>query len=66
MLFCLIGRCHNGDVDFFGFAMIYKNALWIQNLNLSRIIFLILTGGIGAIQAETRHLSIGTMPQLCP
>lgn len=42
---------------YFGFALIYKNSLWIQNLNLIRIGFLILTGGIGAILAEAWYLS---------
>ena len=45
---------------YFGFAIIYKNALWIQHLNLIRIILLLLTGGIGAVLAETWHLSNAT------
>ena len=45
---------------YFGFALIYKNALWVKNLNTNRIIILILTGGAGAVLAEVWHLSIGT------
>lgn len=45
---------------YFGFALIYKNALWIKNFNTKRIIILILTGGTGAILAEVWHLSIAT------
>ena len=45
---------------YFGFALIYKNALWVKNLNTKRIILLILTGGAGAVLAEVWQLSIGT------
>lgn len=45
---------------YFAFAFLYKNALWIKNLSTARIIFLVLTGGIGAILAEIMYLSIGT------
>lgn len=63
ILFCLLDSV--ADVImllliYFGFALIYKNALWVINLNTKRIILLILTGGTGAILAEVRHLSIGT------
>lgn len=47
-------------IIYFGFALIYKNALWVKNLKTNRIILLILIGGAGAILAEIRHLSIGT------
>ncbi len=45
---------------YFGFALIYKNALWVNKLNTKRIILLMLIGGVGAVLAEIRHLSIGT------
>lgn len=45
---------------YFGFALIYKNALWVKNLNIKRIILLLLTGGAGAVLTEIEHLSIGT------
>ncbi|CAN5275845.1 hypothetical protein BH09BAC2_BH09BAC2_02150 [soil metagenome] len=44
---------------YFGFAVVYKNAFWIKNINIQRALLLILTGGIGAILAEMRHLSEG-------
>lgn len=47
-------------IIYFGFALIYKNALWVKNLKTNRIILLVLTGGTGAILAEIRHVSIGT------
>ena len=63
ILFCVLASV--ADVImvlliYFGLAFIYKNALWIKNLSISRIINLVLTGGIGAVVAETMHLSIGT------
>ena len=63
ILFCVLASV--ADVVmvmliYFGFAWIYKNALWIKNLNTKKVIFLSLTGGIGAVLAEIRHLSIGT------
>lgn len=63
ILFCLLASVADAIMVlliYFGFAMVYKNALWIQNLKLSRIIFVIVIGAIGAVLAETRHLSIET------
>ena len=63
ILFCVLASV--ADVVmvlliYFGFAWIYKDAIWIKNLNTKRVILIILTGGIGAVLAEIRHLSIGT------
>ncbi len=63
ILFCVLASV--ADVImvlliYFGFAFIYKNELWIKNFSASRIIILVLTGGVGAVVAEIRHLSIGT------
>ena len=33
---------------------------WVKNLNIKRIILLLLTGGAGAVLVEIGHLSIGT------
>lgn len=44
---------------YFSFAFIYKNKLWVKDLTLPRILILILCGAIGAIIAETRHVSAG-------
>jgi hypothetical protein len=40
-------------------SIIYKDPLWIKHINLQRTLILILIGGIGAILAEMRHLSLG-------
>ncbi len=45
---------------YLGFALIFKNPLWIQHLKWKRIVIVILTGGTGAVLAEIRHLSLGT------
>ncbi len=42
---------------YFSFALVYKNAFWIKDINIQRAMLLILTGGIGAILAEMKHLS---------
>ena len=63
ILFCLLASVADAIMVlliFFGFALIYKNELWTQNLNIRRVVFLVIAGGIGAVLAETRHLSIGT------
>lgn len=44
---------------YFGFALIYKNPLWVQHLTLPRILLLMTVGAIGAIIAEMRHVSAG-------
>jgi hypothetical protein len=44
---------------YFVLAIIYKDPLWIKYINLQRTLILILIGGIGAILAEMRHLSLG-------
>ncbi|MEO6136116.1 MAG: hypothetical protein ABIP35_13250 [Ginsengibacter sp.] len=63
ILFCVLASV--ADVltvllIYFGFALIYKNALWVKSVHTTRIILLILTGGAGAVLAEVWHLSIGT------
>ena len=63
ILFCVLASV--ADVVmvlliYFGFAWIYKDGLWIKNLNTKRIILLMLIGGVGAVLTEIRHLSIGT------
>jgi hypothetical protein len=44
---------------YLGFALILKNMFWVEFLNTQQIIFVILTGGTGAILSEMRHLSLG-------
>lgn len=42
-----------------GFALIYKNHFWPADFTLLRVALIMLVGGIGAILAELRHLSLG-------
>jgi signal transduction histidine kinase len=44
---------------YYGFAVIYKNPMWIKNLTALKIIVLMMGGGIGAVLAEMRHVSQG-------
>ena len=44
---------------YFGFALTYKDGSWIQYLTISRTIWLILAGGLGAAVSEMAHLSAG-------
>lgn len=44
---------------YFLFAVIYQNNLWVEDFTWPRILILILCGAIGAIIAETRHVSAG-------
>lgn len=44
---------------YFGFALIYRDGLWIMHLTISRVLWLILVGGAGATVSEIAHLSAG-------
>lgn len=44
---------------YFGFALIYRNGLWVLPLTTSRVFWLILVGGAGAVVSEIVHLSVG-------
>lgn len=44
---------------YFGFALLLKNALWIQNLSAKKVVIVMLIGGIGAVLAEIRHTTEG-------
>lgn len=44
---------------YFSLALIFRNPLWVRDLKLYRIITLVLTGGLGAILAETKNLAAG-------
>lgn len=44
---------------YLGFAKILKDALWVRHISASRIVWLIVIGGIGAILMEMRHLKEG-------
>lgn len=63
ILFCVLASVADAIMVllfYFGFSLIYKNPLWIRKINPTKILFLIIAGGIGAVLAERRHLSIGT------
>lgn len=45
---------------YLGFAFILKNMFWVEFLNTQQIVFVIITGGTGAILSEMRHLSLGS------
>ncbi|MEO6069374.1 MAG: hypothetical protein ABIN57_06005 [Chitinophagaceae bacterium] len=44
---------------YFGFALAYKNAFWIREVSIQRVLVLMAIGAIGAILAEMRHLTVG-------
>ncbi|MGY3053114.1 hypothetical protein ACVWYG_001311 [Pedobacter sp. UYEF25] len=63
ILFCLLASVADAIMVlliYFALALVYRKPLWIQNLTPNGIVSLILAGFIGAVLAETRHLSIGT------
>jgi hypothetical protein len=45
---------------YFGLALFLKDALWVQNLTIARILLVMLIGGVGAILSEKRHLATGS------
>jgi hypothetical protein len=63
IIFCALGAVADTIMVlliYFGLALIFKNALWVQNLTISRILLVLLIGGMGAILAEKRHLAEGS------
>lgn len=44
---------------YFGFALLYRNSLWIMPLTISRVLWLLIVGGAGATVSEIAHLSAG-------
>ena len=62
ILFCALGSVADTIMVlllYFGFTVIFKNIYWIALLKWEQISIAILTGGIGAILSEIRHLSLG-------
>jgi hypothetical protein len=62
ILFCALASVADAIMTlllYFGFAFIYDKPSWVKNMTPSRIISLIIVGGIGAILAEIRHTSLG-------
>ena len=42
------------------FVFVYKNAFWIEQKNWVKIFVVMLTGAVGAVFSEKRHLLIGS------
>lgn len=62
VLFCALGSVADALMVlllYFGLAFIFKNPLWIFPLKRERVVIVVLTGGIGAVLSEIRHLSLG-------
>lgn len=62
VLFCALGSIADTIMVlllYLGFAFIFKNAIWIYPLKRQQIAIVVLTGGIGAVVSEMRHLSLG-------
>ena len=60
--FCALGSVADALMVlllYFGLAFIFKNPLWIFPLKRERVVIVVLTGGIGAVLSEIRHLSLG-------
>ena len=45
---------------YLSFAFIYKNPFWIAQRNYFKIFVVMLTGAVGAVLSEKRHLRIGS------
>lgn len=45
---------------YFGLGLIFKEPFWIQDLKSTRVLLLVLIGGVGAVLSEIRHLSLGS------
>jgi arginine exporter protein ArgO len=45
---------------YFGFALLYNNSFWINDLTFRRGLILILVGGAGAVLAEVMHTAKGS------
>jgi hypothetical protein len=62
VLFCALGSVADTIMVlllYFTFTIIFKNTLWIYPLKWQWIVVVVLTGGIGAVLSEMRHLSLG-------
>ena len=60
--FCALGSVADALMVlllYFGLAFIFKNPHWIFPLKRERVVIVVLTGGIGAVLSEIRHLSLG-------
>lgn len=45
---------------YYVFAFIYSDSLWVTHLSVARVTTIVITGAVGAIFGELRHLSGGS------
>lgn len=45
---------------YLGLALIFKNLFWIKHLKPHQFALVLITGGVGAVLSEMRHLSLGS------
>jgi len=63
IIFCTLGALADTIMVlllYFSFAFIYKNIFWIAQRNWFKIFVVMLTGAVGAVLSEKRHLLLGS------
>lgn len=63
VVFCTLGALADMIMVlllYFSFAFIYKNLFWIIQSNWLKILVVMLTGAVGAVLSEKRHLLLGS------
>ena len=63
IIFCTLGALADTIMVlllYFSFAFIYKNIFWIWQTNWFKIFVVMLTGAVGAVLSEKRHLLLGS------
>lgn len=63
IVFCTLGALADMIMVlllYFSFAFIYKNLFWIAQRNWFKIFVVMLTGAVGAVLSEKRHLLLGS------
>jgi phosphatidylglycerophosphate synthase len=61
-LFCFqasIADCIMVLLLYVGFCLIYKNSAWFIRPRFLQVVLLVIMGGLGAILAEKKHISLG-------
>ncbi|MEO7462921.1 MAG: hypothetical protein ABIT96_09350 [Ferruginibacter sp.] len=61
-LFCAlasIADCIMVLLLYVGFGLMYKNSMWFRQPGVLQVALLIITGGLGAVLAEKKHLFVG-------
>jgi hypothetical protein len=63
IVFCTLGALADTIMVlllYFSFAFIYKNIFWIWQTNWFKIFVVMVTGAVGAVLSEKRHLLLGS------